>query len=234
MGTGGGGGGGGWGTRGGGGGVMFWAAANANGSRWAAGGSWVTGQLGHWVGWGGTSWARWGTMVGCWGGGVATGKRVGWWGEVRRARRGRSRPAGGARPAVRAAAAVPRVQARRGDVRRTRRPPRCAAIRARCRWSRSYEELLPEVMLGVDAERFAADRGDGVHPASGADGQRLEHLHDPVGLGARAGQATDGAAGGPRDRGSGRRSRSWWPTVEGRWRSSGASWRCSSCTGPGR
>ena len=26
-----------------------------------------------------------------------------------------------------------------------------------------YEDLLPEVMLGVDAEQFRPDRGDGVH-----------------------------------------------------------------------
>ena len=34
-----------------------------------------------------------------------------------------------------------------------------------------YADLLPEVMLGVDAERVRADRGDRVHAAPGADGR---------------------------------------------------------------
>ena len=96
-----------------------------------------------------------------------------------------------------------------------------------------YDDLLPEVMLGVDAERVRADRRDRVHAAAGADGgHRAPARAD--GVGARAGRTADGAAGSSVGSASGRRSPTWSPTARRRSRSSAASWRCSSCIGPGR
>ena len=52
-----------------------------------------------------------------------------------------------------------------------------------------YEDLLPEVMLGVDAESFAQIAATRVHAAAGADGgHRASAPGD--GVGARAGRAT--------------------------------------------
>ena len=59
-----------------------------------------------------------------------------------------------------------------------------------------FEELLPEVMLGVDADRFAQIAATAFTPATGPDGAPGPSAH-PAGLGARAGQTADGAVGDP-------------------------------------
>ena len=105
--------------------------------------------------------------------------------------------------------------------------PRSVALEER------YEDLLPEVMLGVDAESVRADRGGGVHAAAGADGgHRAPAPGD--GVGARAGRQSDEPAGEPRHRAVGDVLRAGGRLRGRRSRSSAGSWRCSSCIGRGR
>ena len=97
-----------------------------------------------------------------------------------------------------------------------------------------YEDLLPEVMLGVDADSVRRDRRGAFTPRPGADrGAPSTCTQLMVSVPEQAEHLLD-AAGKPRDRASGRRSPSWSPTAGRRSRSSAGSWRCSSCTGRGR
>ena len=95
-------------------------------------------------------------------GGAAAARRRG-------ARRGGPRAARGARPAVRAAAAVPGVQARRGDVRRAR-----GRGAAQLSAGGGAGGALRGAAARGDARRrrreLRADRRGGVHAAAGADG----------------------------------------------------------------
>ncbi len=96
-----------------------------------------------------------------------------------------------------------------------------------------FTELLPEVMIGVDAERFAQIAAIAFSPR-------------PVPIGVRRAPAPGRRSRFPSrprscwpswKRGAGARgppSPSWSPIARRRWRWSGASWRCSNCIGPGR
>ena len=113
------------------------------------------------------------------------------------------------------------------------RPRRCAAIRGRWRWRQRYEDLLPEVMLGVDAESFAQIAAAAFTPRP-VPTVATEHLHQVmVSVPEQAEQAA-GRAGAPRDGAvgdvlrAGRRLRG-----ADRDRRAG-SWRCSNCIGRGR
>ena len=96
-----------------------------------------------------------------------------------------------------------------------------------------YEDLLPEVMLGVDAESFAQIAATAFTPRPVPTvAHRAPARGD--GVGARAGRAICWRCWRAAASGSGRRSPSWSPTARRRSRSSAGSWRCSSCTGRGR
>ena len=95
--------------------------------------------------------------------------------------RGGPRPARGPRPAVRPPAAVPRVQGGRRPSSATpasdqaRRYPRPVGLEPR------FAGLLPEVMIDVGPEQFAADRRARAG-AQGAAAVSLAHLHAAAGL----------------------------------------------------
>ena len=84
--------------------------------------------------------------------------------------------------------------------------PRAVALEDR------YEELLPEVMLGVDAERFAQIAATAFTPRP-VPTVALEHLHSAGGVGARTGHAACWRCSRGAASGSGRRSPSWWLTA---------------------
>lgn len=95
-----------------------------------------------------------------------------------------------------------------------------------------YSELLPEVMLGVDADRFAEIAASAFTPRP-VPSVRTDHLHAPsVSVPEQAKRLLAlleqrGSASGPH-------SPIWSPIVRVASRSSAVSWRCSSCTGRGR
>ena len=96
-----------------------------------------------------------------------------------------------------------------------------------------FADLLPEVMLGVDAEQLRADRGDRADAAADPDsGNRAPARGDD--LDPRTGRARARRYSSAAASAGGRHSRNWSPTAGNRSKSSGGSWRCSSCTGCGR
>ena len=151
----------------------------------------------------------------------------------RGARRGGPGPARGARPAVRPAAAVPRVQARRRDVRRAR--------------GRRAAQLSARGGAGGPLRRAAA-RGD-ARRRRRERSRRSRRRRSPRGRCRRWHSSTCTQL---RCRCPNRPSTCWtflerrgigqWATFselvadcgDGRSRSSGGSWRCSNCSGPGR
>ena len=95
-----------------------------------------------------------------------------------------------------------------------------------------FTELLPEVMIGVDAERFAQIAAIAFTPRP-VPTVAIGHLHDlKVSVPEQARNCWGCWKRGAADNGP--RFPSWSPTVRSRWRSSDASWRCSNCIGPGR
>ena len=141
--------------------------------------------------------------------------------------RGGPRPAGGQGPAVRPAAAVPRVQGGRGRSSRAGWPRQARRFPRRVPLEPRFADLLPEVLLGLGPAEFARlaalraraqAAAAGRHrahprPARSASGSRpriiaallreLRPGHLPAADRRRRGHATR-----------------WWP----------GSWRCSSCT----
>lgn len=107
-------------------------------------------------------------------------------------------------------------------------PPRAVTVEDR------FADLLPEVMLGVDAAAFADIAAAAFTPRP-VPTVGTEHLHaSQVSVPEQAELLLEflssrGGAGG-----QWRRSRNWWPTARRRSRSSDGSWRCSNCIGPGR
>ena len=95
-----------------------------------------------------------------------------------------------------------------------------------------FSELLPEVMIGVDPLSFAQIAAAAFTPRP-VPTVATEHLHvQTVSVPEQAERCSPCWSGaGPA---SGRRSPNWSPTARSRCRSSGGSWRCSSCIGAGR
>lgn len=95
-----------------------------------------------------------------------------------------------------------------------------------------FTELLPEVMIGVDADRFARSRRSrsARGPSRRCRWRTCTRCRSPSPSRPRSCWRSfrRGAAG------RGRRSPSWSPIVRRRWRWSGGSWRCSNCIGRGR
>ena len=96
-----------------------------------------------------------------------------------------------------------------------------------------FTELLPEVMIGVDAERFAQIAAIAFTPRP-VPTVSIGHLHELQCVGSRAGPEIAGRCSKRGAAANGPRFPSWSPTARCRWRSSDASWRCSNCIGPGR
>ena len=115
----------------------------------------------------------------------------------RRRGRGGPRAARGARPALRPAAAVQGVQAGR---RRPRRPGWRGSpgdTRAPSGWRSGSPTLLPEVLIGIGLDQFAALAAKALEPKAGARGLAAAHPRRP-GQRARAGRADGRAAAAQR------------------------------------
>ena len=140
--------------------------------------------------------------------------------------RGGPRAARGARPALRPAAAVPRVQAGRRGVRRPDGRRGRPVRPRRSRSSRSFAGLLPEVLLGLGPQEFAALAARALTPRP-VPMVSVDHLHAPqVSVREQAAILVDRAAP---------RAHRDVPDPDRRLRRAPSSWSrgsspCSSCT----